>query len=398
MAVAHAGFLVRRGLRAGTRRGSVAQAIALLLAITAGCRHADSPAQFPLNLEGRDPATVSPAQRLAIVEALEELFGTPDEPRVPPGVGLRADLVVRAAGPANPASSRPTRGLFRTHCAACHGISGDGAGPRARHLDPYPRDYRPGLFKYTSTAGGAKPVAADLRRTLVHGLPGTAMPSFGALPAEDIEALVHYVRFLSIRGETELCLLRLVVDEDAYLPLDMELVMEEGVLPAAHSWELPEQQPEAYVVRPPARPPIGTPQQWLASVAKGQTAYASASAQCVKCHGPEGRGDGEEKELYDDWNKPKKGVTPEQTAQLARLFSLPIQQLRPRSFEEGVFHGGNRPEDLYLRIHVGIKGTPMAGVGPAPGTKGVLPPEDIWHVVHYVLWLAHQGPQFDHAG
>ena len=55
-------------------------------------------------------------------------------------------------------------------------IVGDGAGPAAAVLDPYPRDFRNGLFKYTSTAGGAKPLREDLLRTLQQGIPGTAMP------------------------------------------------------------------------------------------------------------------------------------------------------------------------------------------------------------------------------
>ena len=111
----------------------------------------------------------------------------------------------------------------------------------------------------------------------------------------------------------------------------------------------------------------------------------------MRCHGPYGAGDGEEMEdIYDDWNKPKKGLTDEQTRQRAALFTLPLQRLRPRNFKEGVFRGGSRPEDLYLRIAVGIKGTPMPASGPGPNSSGVLTPEEIWTIVDFIRWQAEQ--------
>ena len=137
---------------------------------------------------------------------MEKLFGTPDKPVVPEGVDLDKELLAIAAGPVGSDENDNPRGLFRKHCVACHGISGDGAGPNAAALMPYPRDYRPGVFKYTSTAGGGKPVREDLLRTLQTGIPGTAMPSFGKLPQRQLESLVEYVKYLSLRGETELYL------------------------------------------------------------------------------------------------------------------------------------------------------------------------------------------------
>ncbi len=93
---------------------------------------------------------------------------------------------------------------------------------------------------------------------------------------------------------------------------------------------------------------------------------------------------------YDDWNKRKKGETPQQTAQLARRFTLPVQRIRPRSFKQGIFHGGGGPQDIYLRICVGIKGTPMPAAGPARSSTGTLTPEEIWSLVDYVRSLAWQ--------
>ena len=73
---------------------------------------------------------------------------------------------------------------------------------------------------------------------------------------------------------------------------------------------------------------------------------------------------------------------------LARRFRLPIEPLRPRNFTIEKFHGGDRPIDQYWRISVGIKGTPMPPAGADGGSKGVLTPEGIWHVVNYVRSLA----------
>src|SRR5205823_4042197 len=57
-------------------------------------------------------------------------------------------------------------GLYRKHCLHCHGVSGDGNGPTAAFLWPRPRDYRPGLFKFTSTNSNQKPTRSDLERII----------------------------------------------------------------------------------------------------------------------------------------------------------------------------------------------------------------------------------------
>ena len=131
-------------------------------------------------------------------------------------------------------------------------------------------------------------------------------------------------------------------------------------------------------------PPIDTPEALAVSIARGFELYASEDAKCAECHGPNGEGDGESSELHDDWNKGKQGATPEQTEELADRYRLPIQELRPRDFTEGTFLGGERPIDIYWRIHVGIKGTPMPPAGPAMGSDGILTPAEIWDVVNYV--------------
>ena len=369
-------------------------AVVLAALLVSGCGRSKPP-EFRLNLEDRDPQQLSRMQTDAIVEELAELFGTPDHPTVPEGAGLEVELLELAAGPVGRFREEGgdafiERGLYRQHCALCHGISGDGAGPLATILDPYPRDFRNGVFKYTSTHAGAKPARADLERTLVDGNPGTGMPSFVELDMPTLAALIEYTKYLSIRGETELYLIREVVDEDAYLPLRADVrmdILEEAVLPAAESWMLPEQYPDQYVVAPPSAPLLDTPQRRADSARRGRELYSSTDSQCVKCHGPEGDGNGEDKELYDDWNKRKRGLTPDETRERASRFTLPIQRLRARNFHEGTFRGGSRPVDLYWRVHLGIKGTPMPAAGPTPAAAGPLTGAEIWDVVEYVRAL-----------
>ena len=368
--------------------------VCLLLAVS-GCGPIGAP-PFRLNIEGREPAEISLAQVDEITAALEKLFGTPDRPVVPPRTGLRLDRLRMAAGPIGVDQQGNDRGLYRQHCASCHGLSGDGAGPTAAVQNPYPRDFRQGVYKFTSTAGGAKPFSGsdrqmgDLERVLRNGLPGTAMPSFANLSDDDIEALLQYVRYLSIRGETELLLAEMVVDRDEY-PVDAETVVEEVLLPVVDMWAAAADMalPQAEAQR--SRAAIDTDRQLTASIARGFKLYSSKNAQCTQCHGPDGRGDGEQAELYDDRNDRKKGATPEQTAQRARLFQLPIQRLKARNYTQGIFHGGDRPIDLYWRIHTGLKGTPMPAAGPMPGVDGVLKPEEIWDVVNYVRSRAAGG-------
>ena len=68
---------------------------------------------------------------------------------------------------------------------------------------PKPRDYRPGIFKFTSTTYGAKPLREDLIRTVKRGIRGTSMPAFALLPPGDLDAVVDYVLTLTHRGELE---------------------------------------------------------------------------------------------------------------------------------------------------------------------------------------------------
>jgi mono/diheme cytochrome c family protein len=158
-----------------------------------------------------------PQRQRDVANVLTALFGTPDLDlpddqhkalgNIWRTMGLDAKKIRLAAGPTYSDAQGYAAGLYRRHCVHCHGVTGDGAGPTAMFLNPYPRDFRHGAFKFKSTRLGDKPTDDDLRRTLQQGIPGTAMPSFKLLATTEIDALVEYVKYLAIRGETEKSLL-----------------------------------------------------------------------------------------------------------------------------------------------------------------------------------------------
>ncbi len=191
--------------------------LALLMSVAVGC---SAEPHFKLNrvellkIEYQQSARNEPQiaeQTQQVVDILAGLFGTPDEPYFPVVTDKddpthdMIDLakLKRAAGPVSSNRSGEQVGLYREHCAHCHGISGDGAGPTAGYLNPYPRDFRLGKFKYKSTKLGQPPTDDDLSRIIRNGVPGTAMPSFRTIDDDDVAALIGYVKYLSIRGQVE---------------------------------------------------------------------------------------------------------------------------------------------------------------------------------------------------
>ena len=122
---------------------------------------------------------------------LRDQCGTPQAPRL---LG-RTDLTK--------AHRKHGADLYTRYCVQCHGVTGDGNGTAAVFMIPKPRDYRRGIFKFTSTTYGAKPVREDLIRTVRRGVRGTSMPSFSLLSPKDLDAVVDYVLILTRRGELE---------------------------------------------------------------------------------------------------------------------------------------------------------------------------------------------------
>ena len=290
-------------------------------------------------------------------EKLEKLFGTPAQPTVG---GVDDDFKQALKLDDETLSYGSTR--YRVHCLHCHGVAGNGRGPTAPWVNPHPRDYRLGKFKFTSTKGGneRKPRRADLLRTLQQGVEGTSMPSFGLLKEEELEALVSYVIHLSIRGQLEFQVMKeiLMDDPDLAEPEGVSKRMDEN-MDASNDNSIPGwwKAADANVIVPEA--PFPSKEERKASVQRGfQKFREQTGAGCIKCHTDYGR---QSLLFYDEWGTIG----------------------RPADLTTGVYRGGRRPIDLYWRIHSGINGSNM------PNFSGSLSPKDIWDVVNFLEVLPY---------
>ncbi|MEZ6045807.1 MAG: cytochrome c [Planctomycetaceae bacterium] len=286
--------------------------------------------------------------------------------------------------------------LYMKHCLHCHGVSGDASGPTAKYLNPKPRDFRLGLFKFKSTQYSEKPSHEDLVHIISEGIPGTYMPSFKLLAQEEKDSLVEYVRWLSIRGEIEKRLIDFF--ESEFSMLTFEETKEEGE-EALEDLEtdfndilvddLPDEWESIYEVigrnwkraDNPAvleKPTVARDEDSAESRARGQAHYIK---HCITCHGPLGYGDGTETETYK--TDPLTNVTYAKPG----LYDSWGELVKPRNLRLGQFRGGRRPIDVFRRIKGGIPGTPMQAFSTALSED-----EQIWDVVNYVLSLPHEDP------
>lgn len=380
-----------------SQRGAGLFLFALSLVVVAGCGKAPR-ARFQLNTVYVEALSkqgeLTAAQQRNIADILVATFGTPDEPRLPQLAGTDIGAVVSidklrtAAGPVGSDELGRERGLYRQHCVHCHGVTGDGAGPTAAFLNPYPRDYRRGTFKFKSTKGEEPPTHADLKRILVNGIPGTAMPSFNVLDDGELDALIHYVKYLSLRGRTERALIEAAVDElkEDELYLDVEKsssaefharmkYLNDTVSVIAGQWEGVQ---SVKVPKPPAD--WETPE----SITQGRKMFFTLG-NCAQCHGVTALGDGRT-DNYDKWTEDWHGTGPtkiddDRVRDFMRLGALKPRTILPRNLRQGVYRGGRRPIDLYWRIKNSIGGTPM------PAASDTMSDDDLWHLIAYVRSL-----------
>ena len=88
-------------------------------------------------------------------------------------------------GTATPAAGEA---IYKSLCLRCHGEKGDGHGPIAEHLDPYPRDLTKAGFMNSKTE-------ARLVNSVRNGVAGTSMPAWGKLVSEEqAKAVLAYVQ------------------------------------------------------------------------------------------------------------------------------------------------------------------------------------------------------------
>jgi DMSO reductase family type II enzyme heme b subunit len=220
----------------------------------------------------------------------------------------------RATHASAPVQAADGKAVYTQRCESCHGVEGDGNGPAAANLDPKPRDFRRGWYKIRTTTSGQLPTDEDLVRVISVGMPGTTMPAWkGVLTGEEITAVAQYIKGFARRFERE--------------------------------------TPQTVTIG-------ATVQSNAASIARGKESFAGQSAECIKCHGAAGRGDGPSAdELTDDFGNI---IVP---ADLTMAW---------------LFRGGPTVDDIHLRLLTGLTGSPM------PSYADVLTPEQIGDLTNYV--------------
>ena len=183
-------------------------------------------------------------------------------------VGDRARAQESATAPASewrelPSSDGPqhaaydeqlARDLYDGKCRICHGASGEGDGPAARFLDPAPRDFTLGVYKFRSTPSGELPTDDDLIASLRRGMHGTPMTSWNGLEESELRQLVTLLKSFSERFTTDVPSRTLVIED----------------------------------------PPAMT----RTSIERGREVYEEM--RCAQCHGADGRGDGPARNTMTD--------------------------------------------------------------------------------------------------
>jgi DMSO reductase family type II enzyme heme b subunit len=249
-------------------------------------------------------------------------------PRFAPSA-LLAMLLIHPMARAADAPASAGKRVYDQHCAACHGVKGDGNGPASVWLYPRPRNFSAGQFKIKSTPGQSLPTDEDLFQSVTRGLPGSSMPGFSYLSAAERRDVVQYVKQLTARINA------------SGQPVNLfEDAVRNGAL--------------AKPVEVPAEPAATVQELTL-----GRDVFKRL--QCALCHGETGAGDGPQVPTLKDTS------------------GLPV---RPRDFNTGLFRGGHTGRDLYLRINNGLPGTPMIPYG-----DDLLKPDERWALVHYVQSL-----------
>lgn len=234
-----------------------------------------------------------------------------------------ADTPSKPKPPVTPEAIEKGKVVYFKRCSFCHGLLGDGNGPAADYMDPRPRDFTLGTFKFRTTQSGELPTDEDLFRTVSRGLSGTGMQSFDSdrikngLSEEERWQVIYYIKtFAQEFSDPNLDPYKKVVSQSKKVAFSDE------------------------------------------SVAKGKEIFERA--KCWECHGKGGKGDGVKEARKDDWG-----------------FPIRIRNVT----QPWKIKAGSEPEDIYMRFSTGISGTPM------PSFVDTLKEEDRWHLANFIKSL-----------
>ena len=276
-----------------------------------------------------DPTDIEASREL---ERLQRSSPTPDVEAFPNAGQPSGD-----GQPPDPAAR--AQQLYAQHCSACHGPRGDGEGRAARHLFPRPRDLRAGKHRLVSTRN-LVPTTVDVEAGIRRGMPGTAMRPFDDLSADQRRLLTEEVVRMQREGMREHLADALREQGEEIDEEELREIVEDCTTPGE-------------VVRVPTIGPPDPP-----AVARGRETYLKAG--CDKCHGEDGTGVWDT-ELFDEDGLP----------------------FVPRDLVHEPFKGGQEPESIYLRVFLGMPGTPHPG-------SFALPEDELIDLVQYCRSLARE--------
>ncbi len=257
--------------------------------------------------------------------------------------------------------------VYRHACAACHGKAGDGSGPAARYLDPRPRDFTLGIYKFRSTTAGMLPTDEDLYRTVTVGIPTTRMPAFeDVLTERERRDVVAYIKSFSKTFES---------------------------MPAAEPITIHEE-----------------PKATAESIAEGKNIYMING--CWTCHGTTGKGAGEAASLLKDvWGHKIRPVDftsgkykgGSDHKSIFRSINTGLTGTPMPSFAESYLYGGDSvslPTTLseayadadiaLLRAYLQSQPTEEEISGMSDAERETLSDRRAWVLVHYVTSLARE--------
>lgn len=244
--------------------------------------------------------------------------------------------------PADPGPSEAllARGevLYQKDCSSCHGDRGLGDGKAAYLLNPKPRNFSELRFRLISTDNEV-PTHEDLYQTLSRGMPGSAMPPWGHLPADDLWALVYQVERLAIEERAKILM------KDSSKSFEEACESASGLLTPGAAIEIPDD-----------------PEVTSESLAHGKELYAK---MCASCHDLDGRGL-TKTDMVDNSGYP--------------IFA--------RDFTKGIFKGGAQGTDIARRLLAGMPGSPMPSYRPSLQSD-----QDLWDLTHYVQSFIEPGAQ-----
>lgn len=315
-----------------------------------------------------DPNKLAAKDRQQLESALRDIFGTPAEPMVYlKNADDETQNYIKELRLYDKKMLERGSVVYRRHCMHCHGVTGDGRGPTGPWVNPTPRDYRQGLFKFMSTGvqvNHRKPRREDIQRTLEHGIEGTSMPSFGLLEDFEKQELISYVIHLSLRGETEMEIMRPLLSGSGFSEGDLRSNLEEEVKTHLKDWVDSEKEglePGKYTYQDGDSEQART--QLQESIRRGYTVFTDTrgAASCIACHVDFGR---QAPFRYDKWGT----------------------LVRPANLTTGVYRGGRRPVDLYWRIRGGIDPSQMPRANLDDKGDGTDP---YWDLVNFVQALPY---------